>query len=801
MSKFLARYDLLYEAAPERWEDGLPLGNGSIGAVIWGDGAPLKITLDSCDLWDLRTPRFSDARYSYAHFRKLFEAGRISEIKDIFDFRRRAVVPTRLPPLRFELSFGRRPVGFEARLGLSEATASGKLLLPKGAVRWEAYVAASEDVLLLRVSSGAHPRPRLRPRWDHLSASAVAELRRRRFPSPRARRGRLYQEIPGNGGYIAAWRRLSGPDGGETFLVTILKGQGEAALAREAKRRLDRVARDLAGVRRAHLAWWSGWWRRSCVGVPDTKLEAMYYAEMYKLGCNARADARLPVALHGVWSPDGEMPPWHGDFHLDYNLQTVYLPVYAANRLEAAAPFYDWAERLLPVFRKECRRFFGCGGAFAPCAVGPNGERVFGYETCEQWPGNGAWLAHLFWLHYRYTGDRDFLRARAYPFLREFMRLYAGILEKGPDGRWHIPLGCSPEYGEDRPEAWGRDPSGDLALVRFLASALLESVEELGLEEPEAPTWRDMLENLAPYPTLESMTPERRRAWLDRVAAEDLLMYPGDPVTVRHPSRALFVMHDVPYDFTHRHLTHLLGVYPLDVLTVEDGPEAREAIRDSLDMVTLRGESAWASLGTAWMAALAARARRGGTAARLLREHADYYTSANTFPMNADVHEVGISRYRRPVMTLEGGFGAAAALTEMLLQSWHGIVRVFPAVPAEWTEVGFERLRAEGAFIVSARMEKGDVSWVEIESEKGGPCCVENVFGSARVTLEDLAAGDVRAVGGRLIRFQARPGGRWLLYARRPETRRGLVQDRPMAARTLNPFGVKRRNRLSPPGT
>jgi len=797
VSEMLARHDLVYEAAPEEWRDGFLLGNGHIGSVIWGDGAPLKITLDRPDLWDLRSPRLRDRRYSYARFRELFEAGRIAEIKDIFDFRRRSLVPTRLPPPRFELSFGQAVIGFEGRLALADATASGTISLPGLRIRWEAYVPASEEVLVLRVSSGRGTHFSLRPRLDHLSAAARKELRRRRFPPPRVGPESLYQEIPGNGGYLAAWRRLPESDGAETHLLTLLVGGDEESLAAEAKIRFDRVAGDLAGVRRAHEAWWREWWKRSWVSVPDARLEALYFAEMYKFGCNARSDAKLPVALHGVWSPDGEMPPWHGDYHLDMNVQMTYWPAYAANRLECAEPLYRWAERLLPVFQRECRRFFGCEGAFAPCALGPNGERVFGYETCEQWPGNGAWLAHLFWLHYLYTGDRDFLRTRAYPFMREFMRLYSHILEKGEDGRYHIPLGCSPEYGEDRPEAWGRDPSGDLALIRFLGSALLRSVEELGLDEPEAPKWRDILANLAPYPSLDTMAPDKRQAWLGRVGAEDIVLE-GAPVTVRRPERALFVMQDVPYDFSHRHFTHLMCVYPLDVLTVEDGPDAREAVRDSLDMVTLRGEGAWSGHGTVWVAALAARARRGVMASRLLRTYLDYWTTASTLFMNADLRDAGLSRYRCPAMTLETGFGAAATLMEMLLQSWRGTIRVFPAVPPDWTDAAFQGLRAEGAFLVSARLADGDVKWIEVVSERGGQCCVENVFPRGTVTLEDLDTGATREVRGAVIRFRMRPGGRCRLYAHRPRAGETLLPQI-LAREPLNPFGVKKRNRLLPP--
>ena len=787
---FLARHDLVYEAAPETWRDGIPLGNGTIGAVLWGDGAPLRITLDHCALWDLRSPRFRDKRYSFDHYKRLFRQGRISEISGIFDFRRQSIVPSRLPPVRLELACGRGPADYTARLKLASASAEGKVTSAAGAVRWRAFLAAEEDVLVLDILPGKHPRTRLRACTGHLSADARAQLKRRRFPLPRRGRNSLYQAIPKNGGYLVAWRRVAGARNSDTFLITLVKGKDRPSLLIEAARRLGRAVRNLRALRRAHVAWWRQFWRRSFLTVPDKRLQSMFYAEMYKLGCNQRENAPLPVALHGVWSPDGEMPPWHGDYHLDMNVQMTYWPVYASNRLECAMPLYRWAVRLLPVFRKYCREFFGGDGAFAPCAIGPNGERVYGYETVEQWPGNGAWLAHHFWLHYRHTRDLKFLRALAYPYMREFMRLYCGILEKEADGLYHIPLSTSPEYGEDRPEAWGRDTACDLTLVRFLAETLLECVAILGLDEPEAGQWRDVLRRLAPCPSRATMKPHRRRALEAALNHEDIVVdWPR--ITTSLP-RALFIKEDTPYGFSHRHFTHLMGIYPLGLLALEDGPEVREMIEHSLFHVCRYGENAWAGHGTTWAAGLAAVAGRPEMAARLLREYTDHYTSANTFCMNTDFRRTGLSRYMGPVMTLETGWSLAAVLMDMLLQSRRGLLRIFPAIPCAWREASFCGLRAEGGFLVSARLAEGAVGWVRIESELGLPCTVVNPFGKTAVTLEDLKSGRQRRVSGSRITFPTAPGSAWLLYVERP----GRADLKVPASGTCkgqdNPFGVKR---------
>src|SRR3972149_1874703 len=94
---FLRQHDFVYDEAPLTWEEGLPIGNGSLGTVIWGDGNPLKLTFDSYELWDQRARPFEDPRYSYKRFKELYREGRIGEVSDLFAFRRDEVVPTRLP--------------------------------------------------------------------------------------------------------------------------------------------------------------------------------------------------------------------------------------------------------------------------------------------------------------------------------------------------------------------------------------------------------------------------------------------------------------------------------------------------------------------------------------------------------------------------------------------------------------------------------------------------------------------------------------------------------------------------------
>ena len=763
MSRFLRRHDLVYDAPPLRWDEGLPLANGSMGTVIWGDGMPLHLTMDAAALWDLRSTVLDAPWYNYANFRKLHKQGRMAEAGTKFEkFRKDNIYPTRLPGPRVEISFGRKAGNFQARLSLATATAKGQIQLPNAKVDWEAWIPPGLDILVLKIRPGEHPRARIRGRLDHLSEHAQADLKKRGFRPYETGRSHgcswLYQGIPKNGGYLLAWRRIPQANNGETILVSISHGKGKKQLLAGLSARLKDAALGLQGVRRKHTGWWRNYWNKSFLTIPDQRIERMYYAEMYKFGASS-GNPDLPISLQGVWSPDGEMPNWQGDYHLDLNVQQCYWPAYTANRLEHAEPLYKWGNRLLPKFAAECKKFFKCEGAYWPCALGPNGERVYGYLSTEHCPVAGAWLAYQFWQHFLYSQDEGFLLEQAWPMMRASMLLYENLLEEGEDGRYHLPLSTSPEYGEDSPHAWGADTTYDLALIRFLAEALLESIERLGLDEPHAGKWRDILNRLAPLPTAATMTPAVKkqigaaRQQLDYMRAEEY-SYRCQPIP-----DALFVMQDVPYAFSHRHPTHLMAIYPLGQLNIDGSEQERKTILDSLKSLWLQGQGGWCGFTFPWAAALGARARLGDFAYRMLIEYSSYFTGPNTFPLGGDYRRSGASSITYRAVVLEPGFAAAAALMEMLLQSYGRVIRLFPGVPPAWRNACFAGLRAEGAFLVSAQLSDGAVAEVKIVSEKGVPCRIQNPFSGKQVALEETGNRTMVRMRGEVLEFATLPGG------------------------------------------
>ncbi|MCD6361828.1 MAG: glycoside hydrolase N-terminal domain-containing protein, partial [Armatimonadetes bacterium] len=480
IADFLSQHDPIWEVAPAEWDHGIPLGNGHIGAMIWGDGAPLKITLDKYDCWELREQPPDPDIHNWAHLRELVLARDDERAREEFQQRRRrhgGVHPTRLPMPRLELDLGPCEWG-DTRLHLHEAFVEGCFTTPQGEVTWRAYTHATRNIIVIELTGGGDFEVRLRT--DHLDDEAKRTLRDWGYQDPE--RGRdgdthwLRQPFPAGGEYIVAWRRITVDGTRDLVLVSLathndaekplaealalvndypaLQAGGPernpAPLDHNSNGGPDALATEMATAGGAqdpalqrHAWWWDQHWRRSFLTIPDAHLEALYCIETYKLGCSSRPGG-LPISLQGVWTVDGQMPPWSGDYHLDSNLQQSYWPVYAGNRLDLGQPLYETFSKCLPRWRRQCRDFFGFDGIWSGCALGPGGERIYGYHGAGFWPGNAAWLAHNYWLHWLYSRDEEFLREHALPLMKGCLQTWQGLLEEGEDGRLHMPLGYSP---------------------------------------------------------------------------------------------------------------------------------------------------------------------------------------------------------------------------------------------------------------------------------------------------------------------------------------------------------------------
>jgi len=727
-----SEHGLHFTNAVARWDEALPLGNGLLGALVWGQGQPLRISLDRTDLWDLTpVPEFESADYNYATVQRWHREGRHADLVRLLEKPYERPAPTKIPAGRLELSLSEPARFLDTSLDLAEAMATMRFA---NGVAVRVLVHATEAVGLIRIGAdrrapgllsstlppastpapansspaasgegiGFEVVPRLvappfggkvqNPAAGGIGAGDLAQLG---YPPPVQTRGDNWQAFTQQGAQgfhfavYFAWRERASEWLGAWSVASSYEGQEPLRLAR---RRVERALRaGFEAKAKSHRAWWEAYWAKSTVRLPNPVLERQWFLDTYKFGAAARRGAP-PITLQGPWTADdGQLPPWKGDYHHDLNTQLSYWPCYSGNRLDEGLSYLDWLWDTRANCVEWTRRFFGLPGLNVPMTADLENRQIGGWRQYTHSATTAAWLAQHFYLHWRFSGDRGFLRERAWPYLREASVFIEAVSEaRDAEGRRTLPLSASPEIHDNRPEAWFKTLTNyDLALMRWLLGATAELAAELG-RAGDAVHWRRVLGELPEF----SLGEDGR----------------------------LLVAKDQPLEASHRHLSHLMALHPLGLIDAVQGEAARRTIAASLLDLERLGTDWWCGYSFSPCGNLAARAYDGAKAEQALERFATAFTLRNSFHCNGDQSGRGYSKFTYRPFTLEGNFAFPAGVQEMLLQSHRGRLEVFPAIPASWRDVAFTGLRAQGAFLVSAERRAGRTQRVEIVAEKGGVC-------------------------------------------------------------------------------
>ena len=716
-----AEQGLHYDKPAMVWDEALPLGNGLLGGLVWGDGKPLKISLDRTDLWDLRpVPEFQGPEYTYKTMREWEKAGRVKDLLDKYDNPYNRPAPTKIPAGRIELTFANGWSAVPARLDLAKAEAS----CGDAAAAASAWIHATEPVGFVEVTGAAPSVALVAPAFagqepgEGKPAISMGDLKQLGYPAPKTAGGADFQsyEQEGWGGFrwavFLAWKQTDGAGGTPAAqggrwqaawsIATTNEDANPLALA---ETRARAGLRDIETLRVSHQAWWRKWWDDTWLEVPNAAVERQWYLDTYKFGAAARRNTP-PITLQGPWTADdGKLPPWKGDYHHDLNTELSYWPCYSGNRLEQGLGYLNWLWDTRENARDWTRRFFEMPGINVPMTADLKQNQIGGWRQYTHSSTTGAWLAHHFYLHWKYSQDRTFLEQRALPWLRDCALFAENITaERGPDGKRTLPLSSSPEINDNRPDAWFPAITNyDLALFRWLFAATAELADEMKLPE-EAAHWRAVLDELPGF----------------ALGGEGQLL----------------VAPNYPLKDSHRHFSHLMAIHPLGLIDPSQGENCAVTINAALAELDRLGSSQWCGYSFAWLASLAARNRDGVKAEKALDTFANAFVLRNGFHCNGDQSGKGFSTFTYRPFTLEGNFAAAAGLQEMLLQSHAGAIDVFPAVPDTWRDARFHRLRAMGAFVVSAEKRDGTVRHIEIVSETGAAPVVRSPWSGGIFALE-----------------------------------------------------------------
>lgn len=736
-------HGLHFPALATSWDEGIPLGNGLLGALIWQKDGQLRLSLDRSDLWDqrpmkgLHRPEFrfdwvaqQVAKKDYAPVQRNFDWPYDNE-----------PAPTKIPGGALEFDIREWGAVKSADLHLQNAVST---------VRWangtvfSAFVHAQKPVGWFRFdhlpNSALIPRL-VPPRYEGAvknSADPVGgdDLSRLGYQQGSVQTGDQHLEYhqTGWGGFsytIAVhWHIVDAQTVEGAWSITTNREKGSAAAG-------NIVSKAVPGSGygqhwQEHSKWWAAFWRQSAVHLPDSLLERQWYLELYKFGAASRRGAP-PISLQAVWTADnGRIPPWKGDYHHDLNTQLSYWPGYASNHLEESLAYLDHLDANKANYRRYTQLYFGKNGLNVPGVTTLDGTEMGGWIQYSLSPTISAWLSQHYYLQWRYSMDPRFLKKRAYPWVREVAIFLREIAPKGSDGLRHLPISSSPEVNDNSLSAWFSDNTNyDLALMKYVFQIAAEMAEALRLTE-EAREWRQIGQEFGPFAVDER--------------------------------QSLKFAPTLAYTQSHRHFSHTMAIHPLGLIRWEDGPAAQRIIQSSIRTLDSIGPAWWTGYTYAWLANIKARAKDGAGAAEALRIFSKAFCLKNSFHVNGDQTQSSLSNFTYKPFTLEGNFACAAGIQEMLLQDYAGFINIMPAVPATWQEVSFDNLRAMGAFLVSAEKRGGRVERVRIVAAKGGSTRLLLPF--ANYVAEKQVGVSLRDEGNGFVQITCKKGGTVVLVSR-----------------------------------
>ncbi|MBS2212663.1 hypothetical protein KEM09_14690 [Carboxylicivirga mesophila] len=771
---YLDKHDIVYKTPAYEGFEGLPIGNGDLGGMVWSSKNGLEIQINKNDLFDQANE----------------EAG-----------------ATLRGGARLSIDFG-APVfdwlyldDYDGRLSLKNAEVTMRSLTPFGQSDVTTWVSADKNVWFVELKSvnKNHKQTKIKAALERIGSRAFpgwyggytknTDIGIGNTESMIIGKDIVLEEHLDGLDFTVACRLLGTPAQAElissnkaelgtglneahtiTLMVALVTSNESDAPTKEAVRLLDEVEK--VGVdqdKQAHQNWWKSFWDKSFVHIDEDYFENIYYLRRYLMGSSSRG--KYPVVFNGgLWTWNHDVRNWVTPHH--WNTQQQYWGLAAQNDCELMLPYVDTYFRLMPQAEKHAKRR-GADNAvlwseahdfFGNMAFWNRGDMINNFTPASQ-------IAGFFWQYFQYTCDTTFLEQKAYPFLKKTAEFYVETLQWDASKQEFFIFPSQPYESPRTNEV--KNSITDRNMMLSVMSACIESAGILKVDADKVKGWEHIINHLWPIPFREepgvgevmqlgynpdgSIYPaqEEYGSWTNHFSANTSLVFPANQIGIEDKGSREY---NAAVNVVKHHAPFVNAISPDPIVSARLG------------------------LGDVAVERLTNQVRRLQHFPQGLFYNIDHWYYLSLYADSVTTPDITVQRdyiydkrckYEKGHPTepfiqcgLEPMSIFASTINEMLLQSNEGAIRVFPAVPEGWSPAF--KLLAQGGFLVASELNKsGVVSGIEIESQKGNRCRVVNPWSNKVVTVTRLRH-DGRKIKseklkGGVIEFETQKGATYLL--------------------------------------